>query len=79
VEQQVEMALHHALSLARARGGQLAAVTLRGAEHSGHSLLEMARRVLTRLGHEVEVIVQPGFGAVELVSIELLPRRPGGR
>lgn len=71
MERQVEMAIQEALSLARARGGQLAALTLRG---SSDSLLEIACHVVKRLeAGLVEVRVEPGHGTVELVSIELVP------
>jgi hypothetical protein len=73
MERQVEMAIQQALSLARARGGKLAAITLRGPPQGG-SLLDIAAHVLRRLEVDlVEVHIETGHGTVELVSIELLP------
>jgi hypothetical protein len=76
MERQVEMAVQQALSLARARGGELAAVNLRADDPSG-VIAETARKVLKRLGREVDVHVEMGELGVELVSIELErpPRR----
>jgi hypothetical protein len=72
MERQVELAIQQALSLARARGSELAAVILRADDPSG-AIAEMARKVLKRLGRQVDVRVEPGEGGVELLSIELLP------
>lgn len=72
MERDIEMAIHQALSLARGRGGQLAALTLRGHDHTG-DIVGVARRVLQRLGRQADVRHEPDTGPIALLSIELTP------
>jgi hypothetical protein len=77
MESDVDLAAHHALALARARGKVLASVTLRsGAPVDVVDAL--VRAALRRLGLstvEVRVVraAQHGDGRVELASVELSP------
>lgn len=72
MERDVEMAIHQALSLSRARGGQLAALTLRGHDHTG-DIVDVARQILRRLGRQADVHFEPAGGPIELASIEVTP------
>lgn len=71
MERGVELAVHQAVDLSRARGGRLVAIMFRGGDASS-PVLEAARRVLRRFGlHDVEVTSEPCGGPVRLGAIEL--------
>ena len=73
MENDVDLAIRHALDLAKTRGGQLAALTLRGTGVADH-VHEFARAALHRAGVlDTEVRFFPGAGPVSLVSVELDP------
>ena len=67
----MELAIHHAVDLARARGKPLASITLRGA--ASPSVVDtLARAVLRRLGVGLaEIHFEEAAGRVELASLEL--------
>lgn len=71
MESDVELAIHHAVDLAKARGKPLASVTLRGAA-SAAFVEKLARGALMRLGAATaEVRFEHAAGRVELASLEL--------
>jgi hypothetical protein len=74
MEHDINLAIAHAVDVARARGGRLAGVTLRG--HGGADVVQqLARTAFARMGlGVVDVRVQPSEGPVSLVSVELAPR-----
>ena len=72
MEKDVELAIHHAVDLASARGKALAKVTLRGAG-SASVVDNVARVVLARLGVTcAEVLLEAGEGRICLASVELV-------
>jgi hypothetical protein len=71
MESEVDLAVRHAVELARWRGASLASLTLRGAGHSP-VVDGLARAALRRLGVDcAEIRFERGAGPIQLASIEL--------
>lgn len=73
VERDVDLAIHHAIDLVRARGGTLASITLRGTGIAG-AVHRFATAAFQRLGvvcPEIRFESEPG--PVRLASVELQP------
>jgi hypothetical protein len=71
VERDIELAIHHAVDLARGQGKQLAALTLHGLGDAS-VVHPLAFAVLSRLGRGgIEVRFESAAGPVRLHSVEL--------
>jgi hypothetical protein len=71
VESDVDMAVHHAADLARARGGHLASITLRG-DGVASAVNTFAMAAFHRLGVSCsEIRFEAATGPVRLASVEL--------
>lgn len=72
MERDIELAVHHAVDLARARGGTLACITLRGSGAAASVVTAVASTAFARLGVGCEEIrFEDGTGPVRLASVEL--------